>query len=248
MVREGIKHILHFEPGLEVVGEAGDGVEAVRVAGLLRPDVLVTDLAMPGLGGLDVVRRVAADSPRTGIVVLSMYGGEAYALEAFRLGASAYVLKEAGPRDLISAVAGAAAGRAYVSPPLSLDRIELLSRSRPNAAAAPCAHLTEREREVLKLTAEGLTRSGVAGRLGISPRTAETHLLHVHRKLGIHTRSELTRFAVARGIVTTDAGPVRAGGPNPAAAAAPPTPRQTTAAPRAAGPGPGPARRRRARL
>jgi len=199
IVLRGLRALLEAESGFAVIGEAEDGLKVMSLAERLRPDVLVLDLMMPGLGGFDVTRRVAKRLPRTRVVILSMYSSEAHVVEALRSGASAYVLKDASVEELVTAIREAAAGRRYLSAPFSTDRIESYLR-RP-IGADPYGTLTSREREVLHLVAEGLTSGEIAKRLFISPRTAESHRANLMRKLGLRSRTDLVRFALQRGIV-----------------------------------------------
>jgi DNA-binding NarL/FixJ family response regulator len=198
IVRQGLRALLATEPKVRLVGEASDGLEAVRLVERLRPNVLVLDLMMPGLSGLEVARRTVRQSPRTQIVVLSMYATAAYVVEALRAGAAAYVLKMSGAEELMRAVREAAAGRRFLSPAISQSAVldyEEKTGGKPN----PVSGLTAREREVLQLTAEGLSSTEVAGRLFISPRTVETHRANLMRKLGLHNQKELVRFAAQCG-------------------------------------------------
>lgn len=194
LVRQGVGAILGTLPGLQVVGEAGDGPEAVRLAERLRPDVAVLDLRMPGLNGIEVTRELARCCPRTRVVILSMYADPGYAAEALRAGALAYVLKEAGIDDLARGIRAAAAGEEYLSPALPRDVV--LTRLSRGDGADPYQALTLREREVLHLTAEGCSSGEVARRLHISPRTVETHRASLMRKLGVRNQKELIRYAV----------------------------------------------------
>jgi DNA-binding NarL/FixJ family response regulator len=198
LVRQGLRGALTTEPEFSVVGEAGDGIETVRLAERLQPDVLVLDLMMPGLGGLDVLPIVRQRSPRTRVVVLSMHSNEAYVLEALRAGATAYVVKDAGVDELVRAVREAAAGRRYLSPPLSESALGAYARRAGAAPADPYQTLTAREREVLQLTAEGHSGGAIAERLFISPRTVETHRANVMRKLGLRNQKEVVRYALTR--------------------------------------------------
>ena len=210
VVRDGLRLVLQSEPELEVVGEAGDGREAVAMVERLSPDVLVLDLMMPGLGGIEVLRQVARRSPRTRVVVLSMHADEGYVVQALGLGAVGYVLKDASAAELLHAVRAVRTGRRYLSPPLSEAAVDrYLRRAEAGGAADPYERLTSREREVLHLTAEGLSSTAVADRLGISSRTAETHRANVMAKLGLHNRADLVRYALGRGLVVVDAGPRR---------------------------------------
>ena len=204
VVRQGLKALLEAENDFRVVGEAGDGLQAVKRVELTSPRVLVLDLMMPGLNGLDVIPQVKKCSPHTQIVVLSMYSNEAYVLEALNSGASAYVLKDSTSDDLLHAVREAAAGRRYLSPPLSARAIEVYQQKAKATTLDRYETLTGREKEVLHLAAEGHTSAEIAGRLGISGRTAETHRSNLMHKLDLHTQAELIRFALKRGIVSID--------------------------------------------
>jgi DNA-binding NarL/FixJ family response regulator len=201
VVRQGLKALLDAEPDLKVIAEAGDGLEAIRRVELFSPRVLVLDLMMPGLNGLDVARQVKKSSVHTQVVILSMYANEAYVLEALSNGASAYVLKDSSSADLVHAVREAAAGRKYLSPPLSDRAIEVYQEKARDATLDRYDTLTAREREVLHLAAEGHTSAVVAARLGISARTAETHRSNLMHKLDLHTQADLIRYALRRGIV-----------------------------------------------
>lgn len=201
VVRQGLRALLEAEPGFDVVGEAGDGLETLHVAEQLKPDVLVLDLMMPGLNGLEVTRQLNKRLPHTRIVILSMYANEAYVLEALGNGASAYVLKDSSSADLVHAVREIAAGRRYLSPPLSDRAIEAYQEKAKAAVLDKHETLTTREREVLQLSAEGHTSAEIAARLGISSRTAEAHRSNLMHKLGLHTQADLIRYALRRGII-----------------------------------------------
>jgi len=199
IVLKGLRALLDGQPGFAVVGEAADGIKVTSLVESLKPDVLVVDLMMPGLSGFDVTRRVTKRVPKTRVVILSMYSSEAHVVEALRSGAMAYVLKDASAEDLVNAIREAAAGRRFLSAPFSNDLIDSYL-NRPNGVDS-YETLTPREREVLHLVAEGLTSSEIAGRLFISPRTAESHRANLMRKLGLRSRTDLVRFAFQRGIV-----------------------------------------------
>ncbi|HKP13518.1 MAG TPA: response regulator transcription factor [Blastocatellia bacterium] len=204
VVRQGLRALLEAEADFSVVGEAGDGLEALQMAEQLKPNVLVLDVMMPGLNGLEVSRQLNKHSPQTHVVVLSMYSNEAYVLEALGNGASAYVLKDSNSGDLVQAVREVAAGRRYLSPPLSDRAIEAYQEKAKAASLDKYETLTTREREVLQLSAEGHTSAEVAARLGISSRTAETHRSHLMHKLALHTQADLIRYALRRGIIPMD--------------------------------------------
>jgi len=205
VVREGFRALLQAQPDFEIVAETGDGLEAVRLVEKQNPHILVVDLMMPGLNGLEVARQVTQRSPRTRIVVLSMHANEAYVLEALKNGACAYVLKDASAAELVRAVREALAGRRYLSPPLSEPAIDsYIQRARTSASLDLYDTLTNREREVLQLAAEGHTNAEVATRLFISPRTVETHRANVMHKLGLRSQTELVRYALERGILSME--------------------------------------------
>jgi DNA-binding NarL/FixJ family response regulator len=204
LVRQGLRALLEAEQDFRVIGEAGDGLEAVRLVERLTPNVLVLDLMMPGINGLEVTRQLKKGAFQIGIVILSMYADEAYVFEALGNGASAYVLKDSNASDLVHAVREVAAGRRYLSPPLSDRAIEIYRETVRATVIDKYETLTTREREVLHLSAEGCTSSEIAARLGISSRTAETHRSNLMHKLGLHTQADLTRYALRRGIIPMD--------------------------------------------
>jgi DNA-binding NarL/FixJ family response regulator len=204
LVRQGLRTLLEAEPDFHIVGEAGDGLEAIRLVEQHRPEVLVLDLIMPGLNGLEVARRVRRRSPQTRIVVLSMYYNEAYVLEALEAGATAYVLKQLPVDELVHAIGEATAGRRYLSPPLSELAIAAYTAKLRSGTADLYATLTPREREVLQLVAEGYSNAEIAARLVLSPRTVERHRSNVMDKLGLHSRADLVRYAVQRGILPAE--------------------------------------------
>lgn len=201
VVRQGLRAVLEAEPDFSIIGEAGDGLEAVRLVERLKPNVLVLDLMMPGLSGLEATRQVCQRLPNTRVVILSMHASEGYVLEALRNGAAGYVLKNASAADLVQAVRNVAAGRRYLSPPLSDTAIEAYVRKAQSTPLDSYETLTTREREVLQLAAEGHPNPHIAARLFISPRTVETHRANLMRKLGLRSQSDLVRYALRRGIV-----------------------------------------------
>lgn len=205
VVRLGIRSLLEAEPDFSVIGEAADGVEADRIVERMKPDVLIIDLMMPGINGLEVTRHVSQRVPTTRVIILSMHANESYVLEALRQGASAYVLKESSAHDIIHAVREVLRGHRYLSPPLSERAIEIyIHQSNEEVALDPYEKLTNREREVFYLAAQGYHATEIAGQLSISPRTAEVHRSNLMRKLGLHTRTDLIRYALSRGIIPLD--------------------------------------------
>jgi two-component system response regulator NreC len=201
VVRQGLRALLEREAGFSVIGEAADGLQAADLVERTKPDVLVLDLVMPGLGGLDVAREVVRRSPRTRVVILSMHASEAFVVQAFRSGASAYVLKDSSTAELVRAIREVLAGRRHLSPPLSDTAIEVYVARAKQGEVDVYERLTSRERQVLHLAAEGLSNPAMGERLGISPRTAQTHRAHVMEKLGLRTRRDLIVYAVNRGLL-----------------------------------------------
>lgn len=200
VMREGLRSWLEMEAGLKVVGETGDGLAAVELVERLRPDLLIVDVMMPGLDGIEVTEQVRKRVPQTRVLVLSMHSTGSMVLRALQAGASGYVLKSDTSVELVQAVHRALAGGRYLSPSQSEWMIDAML-----AAACseedPYESLTRREREVLHLLAEGLGRSEIAERLALSPRTIETHRANVMRKLEFRTPAELVRYAVQRGLI-----------------------------------------------
>jgi len=204
IVRQGLRILIEAEKDFSVVGEAADGVETLRLVERLKPNVLVLDLAMKGLNGLEVARQLNRHCSKTRIVVLSMHANEAYVQEAFRNGAAAYVLKDSTVTDLVKAIREALAGRRYLSAPFSCSAIEAYAQKSKNRPLSRYDTLTSREREVFQLAAEGNTSAKIARRLFISPRTVEIHRASMMRKLGFRTQTELVRYAINQGILPRD--------------------------------------------
>jgi DNA-binding NarL/FixJ family response regulator len=204
VVRQGLRVLLETEPGFSVVGEAADGQETVKLVERLKPDVLIVDVVMPGLNGLEVTRQVRRRSPQTRVLILSMYANESYVLDALKNGATGYVLKDCNAADLVRGVHEVAAGRRYLGPPLTERAIEAYIQKALTKAPDKYETLTTREREVLQLAAEGYNNPEIAVRMFISPRTVEVHRANVMRKLGLHNQSELVRYALRRGIISLE--------------------------------------------
>jgi two-component system, NarL family, response regulator NreC len=198
VVRSGLRSLLDADPGLEVVGEAGNGQEAVFQNRTLKPDVVVMDVVMPGENGIEATRRVLHERPEAKVLVLSMEDDPSYVREAFDAGASGYVLKEAADAEVVQAVREVAAGGRYVHPALGARLIEAEVQERRRVETDP---LSEREREVLRLLALGHTNQEIAASLFISVRTAETHRAHIMQKLHLRTRAELVRYALEHGVL-----------------------------------------------
>jgi two-component system response regulator NreC len=203
IVRQGLRHLLEGEPEFKVVGEAGDGIEGLFLAKRLMPNILVVDMMMPGLNGLEVVRQVKYNSPGTRTIVLSMQSADAYVIEALKNGAAGYVLKETGPSELVNAVHEVIQGNQYLSPKLS-KRFQASVQKIMDTPSDAYETLTAREREILQMTAEGRTSQEIGDKLIISPRTVEVHRRNLMNKLGIKNQVELIRFAIKRGILPMD--------------------------------------------
>lgn len=201
IVRDGLRGLLETEPGFNVVAETADGLKAVDLVERLKPDVLIVDVVMPGLDGLEVTRQVSHRSPQTRVIVLSMHADEVYVLRALRNGAVGYILKDSSTADLVQAVCEVIAGRRYLSPPLSERAIEAYIQKAEATTLDGYETLTTREREVLHLTVEGCNNTEIAERLSISPRTVATHRTNMMRKLGLSTQTELISYALKRGII-----------------------------------------------
>jgi two-component system, NarL family, response regulator NreC len=204
IVRQGLKNLLISEPDFKVIGEASDGLQAIELVNQLRPDVLVVDLMMPALNGLEVIRRARHDLPDLRIIVLSMQNADAYVIDSFKLGASGYVLKDSGPAELIQAIRDVVAGQRYLSPGISERLTDTYIQLSNQTIDDPYGRLSNREREVLQLIAEGFTSTEIAARLFISTRTAELHRARVMSKLNLHSQNDLIRYALKRGILSLD--------------------------------------------
>ncbi|NWF79158.1 MAG: response regulator transcription factor [Chloroflexi bacterium] len=199
VVREGLRLLLETRLHCRVVGEAATGAEAVALVRQHHPDLLIVDLSMPGMNGIEVIRAVRAQAPETRVIVLSIHGDEPHVREALRAGAMAYVLKEALADDFLHAIAQVAAGQRYLSPRLAERAIRSFA-SEGQDPGMEAEGLSPREREVLALVAEGLTSAAIAERLGIGVRTVEWHRARLLHKLGLHTVADLVRYALQHGL------------------------------------------------
>ena len=198
VVRSGLRLLLDGEEDIHVEDEGGSADEAVRLARLHKPDVVLLDVTMPGRSGLEAAAEIAQAAPGARILVLSMHDDPSYVREAFASGASGYLLKEAADADLVAAVREVAAGMLYVHPALGA---RLAAADAAAAALAAADPLSDREREVLRLLALGHTNQEIAKMLFISVRTAETHRAHIMQKLRLSTRAELVRYALQHGLL-----------------------------------------------
>lgn len=203
VVRKGLRLLLENQPDFQVVGDAADGREAIAMAEQQRPDVMVMDVAMPVLNGIEAARQIAAKLPSIAIVFLSMHSDEGYVLKALKAGARAYLLKDSAEYDLISAVKAVCAGKAFFSPAISKMLAEdYIRQMRDQKVDDTFELLTTREREVLQLLAEGRSNKEVATFLELSPHTVETHRSNILEKLNLHTGAELILYAIRKGVVT----------------------------------------------
>ena len=204
LVHRGMHAVLEREPDFSIVGMAADGLETVRLTERLKPDILVLDLMMPGLSGLEALRILRERSPRTWIVILSMYSSSAFIARALQNGAIGYVLKGCPEEHLVSAVREAAAGRRFLSPPVTEIAINAYIEQSKMGTFDPHETLTPRQREVLQLTAEGKTNAEIAARLNISQRTVENHRATLMKRLGLQNQTELIRHALRHGLIPPD--------------------------------------------
>jgi two-component system, NarL family, response regulator NreC len=204
VVRRGMQALLESERDFSIVGVASDGLEAVELTERLKPDVVVLDLMMPGLSGLEALRILRERSPRTRIVILSMYSSSAFVAQALQNGAVGYVLKECTEENLVRAVREAAAGRRFLSPPVTEMAIDAYIEQSKTGPFDPHETLTPRQREVLQLTAEGKTNAEIAARLNISQRTVENHRATLMQRLGLQNQTELIRHAMRHGLIPLD--------------------------------------------
>jgi two-component system response regulator NreC len=203
VMRAGLRALLERQPNLEVVGEAGDGRQTVELASSHVPDVVVMDIAMPNLNGVEATRRMVSKQPTISVVILSMYSDESYVMRALEAGARAYLLKDSAVTDLIRAIEAVSQGKSFFSPKISRILAEEYIRAlRQKGVADSYELLTPREREILQLLAEGKTNKEVATSLNISVYTAETHRGNILQKLNLHSTAELVLYAVRKGIIS----------------------------------------------
>jgi len=210
LVRAGIRLLLQGVPEVEIVAEAGNGYDALQLVEKHLPDVVLADIAMPGLNGLDLTARIAEKYPKTRVLLLSMHANEEYVLQALRLGAAGYLLKDAGTTELELAIRAVANGEAYLSPAISRHVIDgyvqrLNSKSHDDIAEAhPHGNLSTRQRQVLQLIAEGYTTKEIAQKLGIHVKTIEAHRTRLMNDLDIHDIAGLVRYAIRIGLVSAE--------------------------------------------
>jgi DNA-binding NarL/FixJ family response regulator len=204
LIREGTRSLIEKQPDLKVVGEAGDGRTAVSLARKLAPDIVIMDISMPELNGIDATRQIIENSPRTRVVVLSMHSDKRFVAAALKAGASGYLLKDGVSAEVSDAIRAVAAGQTYLSPRIAGIVVEDYVSNLPAGAAAAGAVLTAREREVLQLIAEGKATKRIAASLHASVSTVETHRRHIMEKLQFFSVAELTKYAIREGLTSPD--------------------------------------------
>jgi len=200
--RQGIKKLLEEEPDLQVVGEAADGRETIKKATELKPDVILMDIAMANLNGLQATKQIKKILPDTKVIMVTMHKNEEYVLQSFQAGASGYILKEGAVEELVSAIRTIHQDKSFLSPAISKTLIDAyLRKMETGKTETPFDLLTDREREVLQLIAEGYTNREVAKSLFISVKTVEAHRAHIMQKLNIHEIARLVKYAIQKGLV-----------------------------------------------
>ena len=203
VMRNGLKLLLERQPNFEVAGEAINGREAVEICEKQKPDVLVLDIAMPNLNGIEAARQITAKMPQVAIVILSMHSDESYVLRALKAGARAYLLKDSAEADLINAIRAVSEGKAFFSPAISKMLVEdYMRRLEQRGVEDSYELLTTREREILQLLAEGKSNKEVAAMLNLSLYTVETHRGNILQKLNLHSVPELILYAVRKGVIS----------------------------------------------
>lgn len=202
IVRQGVRMLLDGQPDMEVVGEADEGGKALALVAQMEPDVVLMDLAMPGINGLEATAEIKRRWPGVQVVALTVHDNDEYFFQMIRAGAAGYVLKGADPSELLEAIRTAHRGEVFLHPPLTTKLVrDYLRRVRLGEVSDSYDDLSERERQVLRLIGEGQTTQEIAETLGITPSTVQTHRAHIMQKLNLHRRSELIRYAVRRGLI-----------------------------------------------
>ena len=202
IVREGVRILLEAQPDIEVVGEAADGQEALARVRELQPDIVLIDIAMPNLNGMEATRAIKRDYPQVQIIALTMYESDEYFFQVLNAGASGYILKKAASADLLAAIRAVYAGEVFLYPSVARRLVsDYLSRVKSGEEKSSYDGLTAREREVLKLIAEGHTNQAIADKLVISPSTVQTHRTRIMQRLNLHNRAELIQYAMRKGLL-----------------------------------------------
>jgi len=202
IMRDGLRLLLERQPGFEIVGEASDGRQALSLAQEFRPDVAIIDIAMPGLNGIEATRRITETCPQTAVIILSMHCDESYVIRSLKAGARGYLLKDSARADLISAIRAVMQAKTYFSPKISqILQEDYMQELQQKDQDDSYDLLTDREREVLQLIAEGLANKEIATKLNLSVYTVDTHRSHILRKLNLHSVPEVILYAVRKNII-----------------------------------------------
>jgi DNA-binding NarL/FixJ family response regulator len=201
VVRQGLRKILENDPQIEIIGEVGNGREALSAAERLTPNVAIVDISLPSLNGIEVTRQLAKVAPNTRVLILSMHTDEAYVRQSLKAGAKGYLLKDADDQDLLRAVSALSGGGSYFSPVISRMLLDGYLHDGPQVSTDELSVLSDREREVLQLVAEGKSNKEVAQLLNLSVSTVESHRKHIMEKLDLHNTAAMVRFAVRKGII-----------------------------------------------
>ncbi len=201
LIRQGIVGLLSSQPDIEVVGQAGSGQEAIAAAAALTPDVVLMDVSMPGMSGLDAAREIRNRQPDVQVLILTIHDREDYLYQALRAGASGYVLKGADVQDLLAAVRSAQRGEVYLYPSVTKALVADFLRRGAGSGDGAADSLTDREREILTLIAQGRTTAEIAGDLFLSPHTVQSHRDHIMTKLDLHSKAALIKYAISKGLI-----------------------------------------------
>ncbi len=204
IIREGLRNLIEKQAGFEVIAEAEDGLTAVNKAKKLSPDVVIMDIGMPGLNGIEATRQILADSPQAKIIALSMHSERRFVSEMLKAGAHAYLLKDSAFEELVQAIRASRANKIYLSPSIAEGMIKDYITHIPRESFSPFSLLTKREREILQLIAEGKSTKEIASLLFISIKTIETHRQNIMEKLDLRSVAELTKYAIREGLTTLD--------------------------------------------
>jgi two-component system response regulator NreC len=203
IIRSGLRHLIEKESDIEVAGEAADGREALELTEQLRPDVVLLDITMPKLNGIDVSRQIAAKLPKISIIILSMHSDESYVLKSLKAGARGYLLKDSAESDIINAIRAVSRGKAYFSPEISRMLVDDYIRQLQQRGVEDSYELlSSREREIFQLLAEGHSNKEISTMLNLSPHTVETHRGNIFEKLNLHSLPELILYAVRKGVIS----------------------------------------------
>jgi DNA-binding NarL/FixJ family response regulator len=202
VMRDGLRTLIETHPGLRIVGESGDGRETVRAVGRLKPDVVLMDIAMPGLNGIEATRQIRRKHPSVEVVILSMYTTTEHVYRALEAGARGYLLKECAGHEVVEALRAAKAGRRFLSGKISEEDVEDHRRRAGGKTASPLGRLSPREREILQLVVEGKSSAAIAKLVFLSPKTVETYRSRLMKKLDVDDLPALIKYAVANGLTT----------------------------------------------